>query len=51
MLLHKRYQDVKYEDVREDIRALFETMRETKRGIYIWGGIGSGKTHALYALK
>ena len=50
-MLPKRYENVKYEDVREDIRTLFEKMRETKKGIYLWGGIGSGKTHTLYALK
>ena len=46
-----RYKNVKYEDVREDIRTLFENMKESRKGIYIWGGIGSGKTHTLYALK
>lgn len=50
-MLPKRYEGVKYEDVREDIRVLFEKMKDTRKGIYIWGGIGSGKTHTIYALK
>ena len=50
-MLPKRYEEVKYEDVREDIRTLFEGMKDSRKGIYIWGGVGSGKTHTLYALK
>jgi len=46
----ERYKNVKYEDVRDDLRSLFEGMRESRKGIYIWGGVGSGKTHTLYAL-
>jgi len=46
----KRYEDVSYRDVPENIRALFEQIKETRKGMYIHGGVGSGKTHIAYAL-
>jgi len=45
-----RYKDVKYEDAPENIRLLFEKMVETRKGLYIHGAIGCGKTHIAYAL-
>ena len=50
MSIPERYKDAKYEDVPEQIRKLFESMRETRRGIYIHGAVGTGKTHIVYAL-
>jgi DNA replication protein DnaC len=50
MTLPARYRDAKYEHVPAEIREKFEAMRETRRGLYIHGPVGSGKTHILYAL-
>lgn len=47
----KRYESVKYEDAPADVRALFEKIRETRRGLYIHGPVGTGKTHVAYSLK
>lgn len=47
----KRYESVKYEDAPEKIRAAFDKIRETRRGLYIFGPVGTGKTHIAYALK
>jgi DNA replication protein DnaC len=47
----KRYENVKYEDVPENIRKLFEEMPKTKKGLYIHGNVGVGKTHIIYSLK
>ena len=44
MSIPERYKDAKYEDVPEQIRKLFESMRETRRGIYIHGAVGTGKS-------
>ena len=46
-----RYQNAKYEDVPQKIRELFEKIPQTKKGIYIYGELGTGKTHIAYALK
>jgi DNA replication protein DnaC len=45
-----RYRDAKYEDVPENIRQAFESIKETRKGIYLHGDVGCGKTHILYAL-
>ena len=45
-----RYEKAVYEDVPKDIRNKFEAMKETRKGLYIHGAVGSGKTHIAYAL-
>jgi len=49
-MIPKRYENAKYDDIPSDIRKYFEAMRESRRGLYIYGGIGTGKTHIAYAL-
>lgn len=46
----RRYENAKYSDVPENIRKLFEAIPETRRGMYLHGGVGTGKTHIAYAL-
>lgn len=50
MNIPKRYEKVKYEDVPEKIREMFENIPNTKKGLYIHGNVGTGKTHIAYAL-
>lgn len=45
-----RYQNTKWEDVPEKLRKALEVIRETRRGMYIHGSVGTGKTHAAYAM-
>ena len=45
-----RYKDAKYDDVHENVKACFDKIRETRRGIYIHGSVGTGKTHIAYSL-
>ena len=45
-----RYADVKYEDIPQNIRGQFEKLRETRKGLYLFGDCGTGKTHIVYAL-
>lgn len=47
----ERFKNAKYEEVPAQIKSLFEKVTETRRGIYIHGSVGTGKTHILYALK
>lgn len=45
-----RYEKAVYEDVPLDIQAAFEHILKTRRGLYIYGDVGTGKTHIAYAL-
>lgn len=47
----ERFKHAKYEDVPQLIRDLFDKVYETRRGIYIHGDVGTGKTHISYAMK
>lgn len=46
----ERYTDATYDKVPNNIKKLFEEMRETRKGIYLHGGVGTGKTFIAYAL-
>jgi len=46
----RRYKDSTYTDVPQNIRSLFDEIQKTRKGIYIHGGVGLGKTHIAYAL-
>lgn len=45
-----RYKEARYEDVPENIREKFTSIIKTRRGIYIFGDVGTGKTHIAYSL-
>lgn len=45
-----RFKSAKYNDVPESIRNLFDKVQETRRGVYIHGAVGTGKTHIAYAI-
>ena len=49
-MIPNRYENVKFEDVPENIKAFYYRIRPDRKGIYIHGGVGTGKTHILYAL-
>ena len=50
-MIPPRYQEASYEtDVPERIKLLLRNMGESKKGIYIHGAIGTGKTHIAYAI-
>jgi len=46
----KRYENVKWEDVPENIMDFLQNLNEARKGIYIHGGVGTGKTHIVYAM-
>jgi DNA replication protein DnaC len=50
MNVPKRYESAEWEHVPEHVRALIENIKESRRGIYFHGTVGSGKTHILYAI-
>jgi DNA replication protein DnaC len=51
MNIPKRYENVKYEDISEDLKKLVNDMLITKKGIFIHGPVGTGKTHILWAIR
>lgn len=50
MKIPLQYESASYEEVPEDVREHFEQIRDTRRGIYLHGEVGSGKTHIAWAL-
>lgn len=50
-MIPERFKNAKYEDVPSQIRKLYERMPETRRGLYIHGAVGTGKTHFCYGIK
>lgn len=47
----ERYANVKWGDVPENIKGAFIENASQGKGIYLFGEVGSGKTHIAYALK
>jgi DNA replication protein DnaC len=47
----ERYKDAKFQDVPVAIREKFVQIKSSKKGIFIHGSVGVGKTHAMFALK
>lgn len=47
----KRYQGAKFEDVPVAIREKFVQLKSTRKGLFIHGAVGVGKTHTAFALK
>lgn len=47
----KRFNDAEYTLLPKDIRVSIDSVRDTRKGIYLWGPIGSGKTYAIYAIR
>jgi DNA replication protein DnaC len=50
-MIPKRFENAKYEEIPAEIREKFEKIHETRKGLYIHGDVGTGKTHIAYALK
>lgn len=45
-----RYADATFADVPKNIKNAFEKLPDTRKGMYLHGGVGTGKTHIAYAL-
>jgi len=46
----KRYENATVEHVAPDILEKFKNIRESRKGLYLYGGVGTGKTFTAYAL-
>ena len=47
----KRYEDSDFATLPAEIRTCIDAIKQTRRGLYLWGPVGSGKTYAAYAIK
>lgn len=47
----KRYADSDFKKLPKELRDCIEKIRETRRGIYLYGPVGCGKTYAAYAMR
>lgn len=47
----RRYEDSDYSKLPAEIRGCIEEIRKTRKGLYLWGPVGSGKTYAAYAIR
>lgn len=50
MTTPKRYETATWEHVHENIKTLIGKIRDTRKGIYIFGSVGCGKTHTAYGI-
>lgn len=46
-----RYDKAAWADVPENIKKFVDGMRESRKGLYIHGAVGTGKTHVAYAVQ
>lgn len=44
------FQEVKIADIPEDIKTHIENIKKHRKGLFLWGECGTGKTHMMYAL-
>lgn len=47
----KRFDHATFESLPAVLREKIDNMRKTRRGVYLWGPVGTGKTYALYAMR
>lgn len=47
----KRYQTAQAMDIPKAVLNCFPLVSDSKNGVYLWGKVGTGKTHTLYAMR
>jgi DNA replication protein DnaC len=50
MKIPLRYENVSEEDIPKKLLDIFKEIKVTRKGLYIHGSVGTGKTHLMYAL-
>lgn len=50
MIIPTRYKEVKESDIPKKIQDFIKNIKTHKKGLYIHGTVGSGKTHLMYAI-
>lgn len=49
-MIPKRFENAKYEDIPDNIKNLVVNIVDSRKGIYIFGSCGTGKTHICYSI-
>jgi DNA replication protein DnaC len=49
-MIPERYKNVKFEEIDQQIKDLYPVLKKERKGIYIHGGVGTGKTFAAYGI-
>ena len=49
-MIPERYKDADYSQLPDDLRAKFKKAYAERKGLYIYGAVGTGKTHYAYAI-
>jgi len=47
----KRFEHADFSTLPQQIRDIIENVRKTRKGLYLWGPIGVGKTYTIYAIR
>ncbi len=47
----KRFEHAEFSELPAKLRACVDRVRDTRKGVYLWGPVGSGKTYAVYAMR
>lgn len=50
MKIPKRYETASWDGVSDSVKEKIEKIRESRRGLYIHGEVGTGKTHMAYGI-
>lgn len=53
IIIPTRYENAEFDTLDSDIKEKYHLCHDNgkKNGLYIWGDVGTGKTHALYAIR
>lgn len=46
-----RFESAKWADVPADIKKHIDGIREHRKGLYVWGDVGTGKTHMVWGIS
>jgi DNA replication protein DnaC len=49
-MIPKRYEDVEFDKLPKVVQDKYPAIRKERRGLYIFGGVGTGKTYSAYGI-
>jgi len=49
-MIPRRYEDVEFDKLPQIVKDKYPLLRKDKKGLYLFGGVGTGKTYAAYGI-